>query len=185
MATIPRLSALVTAVGLLVFSTATLAEQAPKPEPQAAKPAAKPAAPAAQAAAPKHVLLTPDQLKWGPAPESLPAGAQMAVVDGDPAVAGKPFAIRAKFPAGYRVPPHWHPADENVVVISGALALGMGDKMDEASMHTLPPGGYAKMPRQMHHYALSKGETVIQVYGMGPFGVTYVNPKDDPRKATK
>jgi hypothetical protein len=181
------MSALAIAVGCLAASPATFAGQAAKPEGQAAKPAAQSAKPAAKPMAPaaKHVLLTPDELKWGPGPPSLPAGAQMAVIDGDPAVVGKPFAIRAKFPAGYRVPPHWHPADENVLVISGALALGMGDKMDEASMNTLPPGGYAKMPRQMHHYALSKADTVIQVYGMGPFGVTYVNPADDPRNAKK
>jgi quercetin dioxygenase-like cupin family protein len=199
MTRIQRTSALVIALGLLGFSSATLAEQAAKPAEKAAKPAekaakpteqtAKPAdqaaKPAAKPPAPKHVLKTPDQMEWGPAPEALPAGAQMAVLDGDPGKAGVPFALRAKFPAGYRVPPHSHPNDENVVVISGEFMVGMGDKMDEATMQTLPAGSYAKVPRRMHHYAQAKGDTVIQIYGTGPFAITYVNPGDDPRKAKK
>ena len=141
-----------------------------------AKPAAKPAA-----AAPKHVMTAASDVKWGPGPPSLPPGAQMAVLDGDPAIAGKPFVIRAKFPDGYRVAPHWHPTDENVVVISGSFSVGTGDTFNEGTMMALAPGGYAKMPKEVHHYAMAKGETVIQVHGTGPFVVTYVNPTDDPR----
>ena len=141
--------------------------------PAKAKPVAK--------APPKHVLVGPSDVKWGPAPPSLPTGAQMAVLDGDPAVAGKPFVIRAKFPDGYRVQPHWHPADENVVVLSGTFMVGMGDKFDDKSMTVLAAGGFARMPKMMHHFASAKGETVIQVHGVGPFQVTYVNSADDPR----
>ena len=139
-------------------------------------PKAKPAA-----AAPKHVMVAASDVKWGPGPPSLPPGAQMAVLDGDPAVAGKPFVIRAKLPDGYRVPPHFHPTDENVAVLSGTFSAGIGDTFNEGSMMALGPGGYAKMPKMTHHYAMAKGETVIQVHGVGPFAVTYVNPKDDPR----
>jgi quercetin dioxygenase-like cupin family protein len=96
-----------------------------------------------------------------------------------------PFVIRAKLPDGYRVPPHWHPTDENIVVISGMFMVGTGDKFDEASMTTLAAGGYAKMPKRMHHFAGARGETIIQVHGMGPFAITYVNPGDDPRKKTQ
>jgi hypothetical protein len=130
----------------------------------------------------KHMLINASDLKWGPAPPSLPPGAQMAVIDGDPGKAGVSFVIRAKLPDGYRVAPHWHPTDENLVVLSGSLALGMGDTFDEASMKAIGPGGYSKMPKQMHHYAMAKGETVFQLHGVGPFAVTYVNPNDDPRK---
>jgi len=140
---------------------------------------AAPAKPAADAA--QHVLVKPGDVKWGPAPPSLPPGAQMAVLDGDPAVAGKPFVIRAKFPDGYRVSPHWHPTDENVAVLSGTFMVGMGDTFDEKSMNVLGAGGFARMPKSMHHFAMAKGETVIQVHGVGPFQVTYVNPADDPR----
>lgn len=163
-------------VAALGGTIAVNGRQAPAPaEPAKAKAPAQ--------ATPKHVMVTPDDLKWGPAPPSLPAGAQAAVLDGDPTKAGT-FAIRLKFADGYKVPPHWHPTDEHVVVISGALALGLGNKWDDAAMHTLPAGGYAKMPRRTNHYATAKGDTVIQVLGMGPFVVNYVDPKDDPRKKT-
>ena len=140
---------------------------------------AKPAAAKSQ-----HTLLTADQLKCGPAPPSLPAGAQMAVITGDPAQKGVPFVVRAKLPDGYHVPPHWHPTEENVTVLSGTLMFGMGDKVDEGSMTTLAAGGFSRMPALMRHYVRAKGETVIQVHGIGPFAVTYVNPTDDPRKKT-
>ena len=154
--------------------------QAPK-----AKTGAPPAPPAKAApAAPKHTMLTAADMKWGPGPDALPPGIQMAVVDGDPSKAGAPFVIRAKMPNGYRVPPHFHPTDENIIVISGNFALGMGDKWDDASMKWLGANGFARMPKVMHHYALAKGDTEIQVHGTGPFNVTYINPKDDPRKKT-
>jgi quercetin dioxygenase-like cupin family protein len=145
--------------------------------------AEKKAPPADQPAAAKHVLMPADHLKWGPAPPALPAGAQVAVLDGDPA---KPaaFVIRVKFPDGYTVPPHWHPTTENLVVLGGALMVGMGDKLDKASMQNLTVGGYSKMPARMNHYVIAKGETTVQVHGTGPFEVTYVNPADDPRKKT-
>src|SRR6185503_5637033 len=99
---------------------------------QEAKPAAKPAEATA-----KHVMIAASDVKWGPAPPSLPPGAQMGVLDGDPSVAGKPFVIRAKFPDGYRVSPHWHPTDENVAVLSGTFMVGVGDAFDEKGMTSL------------------------------------------------
>jgi quercetin dioxygenase-like cupin family protein len=144
----------------------------------------KPPAPDKPAASTStHVLMQADQLKWGPAPPSLPAGAQAAIVDGDPTKAGA-FVIRVKFPDGYAVPPHWHPTIENIVVLGGTLMVGMGEKLNKASMHSLTAGGYSKMPARTPHYVIVKGETTIQVHGMGPFQVTYVNPADDPRKKT-
>jgi quercetin dioxygenase-like cupin family protein len=132
-------------------------------------------------AAGQHVMVSPDQVKWGPGPPALPPGAQAAVISGDPA---KPamFVIRAKLPDGYTVPPHWHPTDEYVTVLSGTLMAGLGDKLDAGAMHALPAGGMAKMPRRTNHYVRAKGETIIQVQAIGPFEVTYVNPNDDPRK---
>jgi quercetin dioxygenase-like cupin family protein len=138
-------------------------------------------APKAAPAAAAHVMLGPDEMKWGPAPPSLPPGAQAAVLDGDPTKPGL-FVVRLKFPDGYKVAPHWHPTDEHVSVISGSLALGVGDKADDGSMHTLKAGAYAKMPRRVHHSAKATGETVVQLTAMGPFEITYVNPQDDPRK---
>ena len=121
-------------------------------------------------------------MKWGPAPPALPAGAQVAVLNGDPGKPG-PFTIRLKLPDGFKVPPHWHPTDENLVVIQGLFRVGMGDKLDAAKATDLSVGSYAYMPKEMHHFAFAKGETIVQVYGTGPFVLNYVNPSDDPRKA--
>lgn len=132
-----------------------------------------------------HVMLTPEQVQWGPAPPALPAGAQMAVLAGDPSKPGVPFTIRAKFPDGYTVPPHWHPEDENVVVIEGTLVMNMADKYDAAGEHELGAGSFASMPKGAHHYARAQGDTLIQVYGIGPFAINYINPADDPRKPAK
>ena len=132
-----------------------------------------------------HVVVTPDKLTWGPAPPGLPAGAQLAVLEGDPSKAGANFAFRAKLPDGYRVPAHWHPTDERIVVLQGTLGMGTGEKFDPAAGHELPAGSYSVMPAGVRHFVWAKGETVIQVSGIGPFEITYVNSADDPRKAPK
>jgi quercetin dioxygenase-like cupin family protein len=134
--------------------------------------------------APAHAGVIPSEMKWGPAPPALPSGAQVAVLAGDPGKEG-PFVIRVKLPAGYRVPPHWHPVDELVTVLSGTLQFGMGDKFDPASMQTLPAGSFITAAKEMRHYVQAKGPTVIQVSAMGPFAITYVNPTDDPRNKTQ
>jgi hypothetical protein len=133
------------------------------------------------APASKHVMMAPAELKWSDPPPSLPPGAKMAVVMGDPSQA-EPFVIRAQVPAGYKVPPHWHPGVENLTVLSGTVALGMGEQFDEKSMTSIGVGGYASLPAEMRHYFIAKSAATFQVHGMGPFVVNYVNPADDPSK---
>lgn len=125
--------------------------------------------------------LQPEEIQWGPVPPVLPAGAKLAVLAGDPAGTG-PVALRLKMPAGYRIPPHWHPTDERVTVISGTLGIGMGDKLDRKHSKVLKAGGYAVAPANMHHFAWTKTGAVVQVDLMGPFQITYVNPADEPSK---
>ena len=137
---------------------------------------------AAQAPPAAHKIYTPENLTWGPGPPALPPGATSTVLSGDPSKPGW-FTIRSKMPAGYTIPPHWHPMDEHLTVISGALLVGMGDKLDVATMETVPEGGFTVMPAQMRHYARAKVDTILQVHAMGPFTITYVNPADDPRGA--
>ena len=133
---------------------------------------------------PAHVILNPGDIHWVDSPPSLPPGAKMAVLEGDP---GKPgtFILRLKTPDGYKVAAHWHPNAENVTVISGTFYLGTGDKLDESKGTAMSPGAFATMPAKMHHFAWSKGDTEVQVSGMGPFAITYINSGDDPRKAKK
>ena len=119
---------------------------------------------------------------WGPAPAVFPAGAKMAVLQGDPS---KPewFTVRLDLPNGYRVQPHFHPTDELLTIISGTFLLGMGDKLDEAEATVFPTGGFGTVAANMHHYAIARGHTVVQVQAMGPFVLTYVNPQDQARVA--
>lgn len=136
------------------------------------------AANSSTAAAPAdfHGIVNAADLKWAP----LLPGSQMAVVDGDPSAAG-PFVIRIKSAAGAEIAPHWHPTDENVTVLVGTFLVGMGDKLDPAKLTPMHPGDFVSMPATMHHYAKAQTETIVQVHGMGPFQVNFVNPADDPR----
>ena len=120
------------------------------------------------------------QLKWGPAPDALPKGAQIAVLSGDPTKDGL-YVVRLRLPAGYKVPAHNHPTAEMVTVLTGKFHLGMGDKLDEKKAMLLAAGGFAEAPAKMNHYAWTTGPTVLQIHGQGPFEINYVNPADDPR----
>jgi hypothetical protein len=131
---------------------------------------------------PSQNVFTPDQIKYAPAPSFLPAGAQLAVLEGDPTAATGDFTVRLKMPNGYKVSPHWHPHRENVTVISGNFKVGMGDKYDESKLTTFGPGSFAFLDPDMHHYGTASGEVVVQVHGMSPLQFNYVNPSDDPSK---
>jgi quercetin dioxygenase-like cupin family protein len=125
-------------------------------------------------------LHPPAELKWQNGPPSLPKGAQIAVLEGDPSKEG-PFVFRVKVPDGYRIPPHTHPKTERVTVISGQFNIGMGDKFDEKALTPMPAGTYGYWEAGMKHFVQIKGETVAQFHGMGPWSIQYVNPADDPR----
>jgi hypothetical protein len=158
-----------------------------------AKSAAK-AAPAAASSAKaadtghSHVkAFSPDDVKWSPGPNAIPAGAQMAVLEGDPMKAG-PFTMRLKMPNGYKIPPHSHVRNEHVTVLSGNIHVGMGDTFDEKSMKSFGAGSFAVIDAGAHHYAVAKSDnvlkgrdTILQLHGEGPWEIKYVNPSDDPR----
>jgi quercetin dioxygenase-like cupin family protein len=138
---------------------------------------------AASAGMDSHVITAMSEAKWGAAPPVLPAGAEIAVLAGNP-MGATAYTIRLKFPAHYAIPAHSHPTDENVVVTSGSLTFGMGDKLarEDAGNKTLAPGGFALMPAGMNHFAFTgEKETTIVLYGMGPVEFKYVDAKDDPR----
>lgn len=128
-----------------------------------------------------HVVVPAPAVKWVDPPPSVPPGAKLAVISGDPS---KPemFTIRLQLPNGYKIAPHWHPTDEHVTVLSGSFAAAMGKTWDDKALTTLPAGSYAVMTATMPHYATARGATVVQVHGMGPFVLNYVNPADDPSK---
>lgn len=137
------------------------------------------AAPLSWAQASHPMMGDPDKLNWAAVP-SLPKGAQLAVIEG-PMNEAVPFTVRLKFPANYRIPPHWHPAVERVTVLSGTFNMGAGDSFDNSKTQALNAGAIAIMPAQSRHFAWTASETVVQLHGTGPWGITYVNPADDPR----
>jgi hypothetical protein len=134
--------------------------------------------------APAHKMVGAEDVAWGPAPPGLPPGSMTAVLSGDPSKPG-PFTLRAKMPAGYRIPPHWHTTEENLTVLSGTLGMGMGDTFDEAGLRELKAGGFVHMAPTTRHFLLAKSETVLQVHGVGPFTITYVSSSDDPRMGAR
>jgi quercetin dioxygenase-like cupin family protein len=128
-----------------------------------------------------HKVLAPNDVTWGPAPASVPKGAQAAAIYGDPSKEGL-FALRLKLPKGYHIPPHTHPKPELVTVLSGTLRLGEGATADQGKTKALPAGSFFAMSPGMQHYVYADEETVLQLNTNGPWGLTYVNEKDDPRK---
>jgi len=133
---------------------------------------------------PHAIVAVPGAIEWGPAPALLPAGARLAVLEGDPSKPG-PFTMRLSMPDGYRIPPHFHPVDEHVTVIKGTFLVGMGETFDASKATELPTGTFAALAPGVRHFALTKGETIVQLHGVGPWSLTYVNPADDPRNRTR
>ena len=124
------------------------------------------------------------KLKWGPAPAVFKPGAKLAVVSGDPMAAGQ-YVVQLSMPSNYRIAPHFHPTDEHLKIVKGEFKVGMGDKMDAKAMKALKVGDTITAPATMHHYAETKGKTIVEVSGTGPFQLTYVNPADMPKQAEK
>jgi quercetin dioxygenase-like cupin family protein len=132
------------------------------------------------ATAHSDVIVNAQEIKWGPAPPSIPSGAHAAVLHGDPGKEGL-FSLRLKLPKGYALPPHTHPKPEIVTVISGTFHLGMGEKADKSKSRALPAGSFFALSPGMAHFAYTDEDTVIQLNSTGPWSLTYVDPKDDPR----
>ena len=132
-------------------------------------------------AQPAHILVPADKVQWGPAPPHLPPGAEVSVLEGDPSAKGA-VTLRLRFPANYTIPPHRHSMTERVTVLSGALHVGMGDKLDRQASQTLEPGGFVSLPANMHHFAWTAAPTIVQISLEGPFDIFYINPADDPQK---
>ena len=127
-----------------------------------------------------HRMVSPNDLKWNDVP-SLPPGAKIAVIEG-PMSEPVPFTVRLKFPANYQIPAHWHPAVERVTVLTGTIHMGIGDKFDRQNTTPLSAGSMGIMQPKTNHFVWTQEEVIVQLNGTGPWGVTYVNPADDPRK---
>jgi quercetin dioxygenase-like cupin family protein len=121
-----------------------------------------------------HKIVRFGDLKWTP----VIKGCDLAAVSGDPNADGGAFVIRIRCADGSKIPPHWHPTDENVTVLKGTFLIGMGETFDETKLQTMNVGNFISMPKEMRHFAASKGESIVQVHGAGPFKVNWINPAD-------
>ena len=139
------------------------------------------AAALAQTEPPGLVQIVPDQIKWSPSP-SIPKGGQVAVVYGDPRKAA-PYITRVKRPADYRILPHTHPEERVYTVISGTFYIGFGEKFDPMELKAFSAGSAFVVPANASHFHWMKsGEAVVQISGVGPSGIEYVDHADDPRQ---
>ncbi len=154
------------ALALAAAALAAAAAQAPAP-----------AAPPATGAA-----VWEASFAWGDGPPALPKGVRMARLSGDPALPG-PFVARLKFPPGFVLPPHVHTADENVTVLAGTVMSGRGEKFDKTATRTLTAGAFGVTPAGTAHFSHAPDGATVQIHGVGPFTVRYIDPKDDPRGA--
>jgi len=133
-----------------------------------------------------HKIVHFGDLKWTP----IIKGCELAPVSGDPNAEGAPFVLRLRCADGAKIPAHWHPTDENVTVLKGAFLVGMGESFDESKLQTMNVGNFVALPKEMRHFGMCKGETIVQVHGAGPFKVNWVNPSevqppDGPAAAAK
>ena len=126
------------------------------------------------------IMVSAGQLTWRAAPSVAP-GAKIAVIEG-PLDRAVPFTFRLVLPANVKIAPHTHSAYERVTVLSGTFHFAVGDTYDTGKTRALGPGSVAIMPPATPMFGFTKEETVIQLNGVGPWGLHYLNPADDPRK---
>jgi quercetin dioxygenase-like cupin family protein len=121
-----------------------------------------------------HKIIHSGDLKWTP----IIKACEIALVEGNLDAEGQPFVARFHCSDGAKTPPHWHPTDEYITVLKGAFLVGMGDSFDESKLRAMNFGNFTLMPKEMRHFGLAKGDLILQVHGIGPFKVNWVNPSE-------
>jgi len=125
--------------------------------------------------------ILPEDIDWKPFP-AFPAAVRLAVMVGHPSEPG-PYVIRVKAPGGTKLMPHRHPEDRIYTVMSGVFYIGFGEEFDGDKVQAFPPGSVIVLPGNTSHFHWAKsGEYVTQVTAIGPLGLEYLDPADDPRK---
>ncbi len=165
-------------IGLLIsFASLAMIAGAQTKQPAKKSPARAASSPA---------IVEPGSEKWGDIPVGVLVGTpsvevggtlHVAIIQGDPMKAGGTYTLRLSCTDGAKIAPHWHPTRENVTVIKGAAAVGMGTKWDDSALKDVPLSGFFSAEAQMRHFAQCKGDTILQVYGVGPFVINFVSPE--------
>ena len=132
----------------------------------------------AQTASKPFVTIADSEIQWtkGSAP-----GTMIAVIYGKPLEPGL-YTARVKFSAGTNTAPHSHPNTENITVISGTFNIGQGEKAERAKAIAVKAGGAVIIEANTPHFVFIDEETVTQASAVGPAGITFINPDDDPTK---
>ena len=131
-----------------------------------------------------NTLVAPTDIRWGPGPAILPPGAQEVRLYGDPTKAGL-FAMRFKLPKGYSVPPHTLSKAGLFTVISGTFRIGMGETVDPSKATAMPAGSFVALAPSTPHFVSVDEETIVQLNNIGPWEISYIDPKEDPRRKAK
>jgi len=126
----------------------------------------------------ERILLHERDIPWKPGPPSIPCASRTALLEGDPKAPAL-FTLRVRLPAGCELPPHWHPADERLTVLSGDYAVGIGDRLERKTATRLAPGAFSLMPAGTRHYAFTEKGALLQITALGPWGATYLKGLDD------
>ena len=128
----------------------------------------------------KFKSILPEEVDWKPFP-AFPPAVRLAVLVGDPTEPG-PYVIRVKVPSGVKMMPHKHPEDRIYTVMSGVFYIGLGEQFDSDKVKAYPPGCLVVLPGDTPHFHWAKsGDYITQVTAIGPLGLEYMSPKDDPR----
>ena len=137
------------------------------------------------------VMVQPGSEQWGDIPDGVLVGKpsvdvggtlKVAILQGDPSKPTRTYTVLLSCTDGAKIAPHWHPTTENVTVMRGAAAVGMGSKWDDAALKEMPTGSFFSAPPQMRHFAQCKGDTVLQIHGVGPLVINFVGPDETPAK---
>jgi quercetin dioxygenase-like cupin family protein len=123
----------------------------------------------------EKMIFNESDVTWGDAPPVLGTGSKIAVLEGDPSKFGF-FTMRIKVQPGFKIQPHWHPSTEHVTIVSGSANFGFGNVFDESKGTKAKQGSFVMMPAKHIHYAWTDEESIIQVHGVGPWQLYFVNP---------
>lgn len=152
---------------------------APAPATDTAAVAKAPAASSAPAVVPGALQFDAANVVFRPAPPSMPKGVELAVLEGNPQASGI-FTLRLKAPPGFLLPPHTHPVEERVTVLSGSVAVGFGSRVERKGARTFGAGAFYVNPPGAPHYVFSDEGAVVQITGLGPWRVEPLTPPSEP-----
>lgn len=163
-----RYSAQLLSLAVLCLTTACAASQ-----PQSTCPDAS-AVEAGFAAGETQSVSRADELTWVTCPPSLPAGCEMSVLEGD-LRKEMLFTVRVRIPNGFEMNPHWHPGNERATILEGRIGVGFGDEVDREKAIWFGPGDYYVNAKGAHHFVLADGPVLLQLTGLGPWKVNYLD----------